>query len=540
MLPSARQASACVLFICITALFASAQVTPAKTASVSGKVTLKNKPLAGVVVAAKPANYRGPDRSHYRGTTDQTGTYRITNLPPGTYNIAPLRAGLVSDDALLEKSLVIEEGDVVDNFNFSMARGGVITGKITDADGQPLVEQQVFVQPIEGLASRSVYYRGIVTDDRGIYRAFGLGEGKYRVSVGQSDNRLPGGSRLYPETFYPSVTDNSKATLVDVTEGSESKDIDIVVGRPIAAFKVTGRIVDAETGKPMPYIPYGIYRSMGEYGGESTSGSKSGVNGEFRFDGVIPGKYSVFVMPEQGMDLRSDWVAFEVVDRDVSDLVVKTIKASSISGVVVFDGIEDPSAIAKLRNLYVHAMLDTREAQFQGTPAVTVGTDGSFRLSGLWPGTANFGVITRNNSGVSQLSIVRVERDGIVQPNGLLIKDGEQITGVRLVVRYMTGVLRGQVKIEDGEVADFTRFQVWLTRVDENRSLSIVNRNSSPRIDERGRFVFEGLAAGTYEININIVLYEANSAAISPVVKQQVTVTDNGVTEVTVPVKLKP
>src|SRR6185295_16302689 len=91
------------------------------------------------------------------------------------------------------------------------------------------------------------------TDDRGIYDAFGLRPGKYKVSVGQPVPRnipLAGipGPRILRQTFYPSVTDPEKATILEVTESSEIKDIDIVTSAATSTFKITGRVVDGETG----------------------------------------------------------------------------------------------------------------------------------------------------------------------------------------------------------------------------------------------------------------------------------------------------
>ena len=298
MLPSTRQAIACVLFIFIAAVCSQSQVAPVKTATISGKVTLKNNGLAGIVVAASLRDYPSPERSRYRAITDQNGNYRITNVFPGIYQVAPLAPGLVRENELFPKSVVIEEGDNVEDVNFSMVQGGVITGRITDAEGKPMIEEEVNFEIVDGpYAQMPVNSGGVMTDDRGVYRAFGLLAGKYRVFAGQGGNRLPGAARTYQETFYPSVTDKTKATVVEVTEGSEARDIDITLGRPLTSFRVTGKIVDSETGKPVPNLRYGIFQGKPDSGGHSTSnGAASNANGEFKIDGVMPGTYSVFIM----------------------------------------------------------------------------------------------------------------------------------------------------------------------------------------------------------------------------------------------------
>ena len=538
MVSSARQAIACLSLICIAALCAQSQVASPKTATISGKVTLKNKGIAGVVVAADHFDFSA-DRSRYRATTDQNGKYQITNILPGSYQVGPISPGLVYEDQLLKKKLVIEEGDNLEDVNFSMARGGVITGKITDADGKPAVEEFVFLQPLEGPGGPTMYARaGIVTDDRGVYRAYGLRAGKYRVYVGQGDNRLPGGTRVHRQTFYPSVTDAARATIVEVTESGEATDIDIMMGRALTAFKVTGQIVDGETGKPVPNLRYGIVEVTSDGSSTSTSGIAANANGEFKFEGVMPGKYSVFIDTEQNAEVRADPVPFEVVDRDVTGLVVKTVKASSVSGVVVLEGIDDP-ANAKLGILFVYAMYERRAIEFDQGFAEQVKPDGSFRINGLSAGVLNFAVGARGPGLNRQFVLVRVERDGFIQPSGVSIKDGELLTGLRLIVKPLSASIRGQVKVEDGELPPNAHFTIWMRSLDESGSSNRVRMgNSSPQIDSRGRFVIEGLAGGTYEINVGV--FEEGHIDTSRIFKQQVTVADNSVSDVTMTIKLKP
>ena len=75
--------------------------------------------------------------------------------------------------------------------------------------------------------------------------------------------------------------------------------------------------------------------------------------------------------------------------------------------------------------------------------------------------------------------------------------------------------------------------------MDESRSLyRVTTGDSSPRIDSRGRFLIEGLAGGTYEINIAV--FEEGRSDSNRIFKQQVTITDNSVNDVTMTIKLKP
>jgi protocatechuate 3,4-dioxygenase beta subunit len=538
MVSSSRLIVAAVLMILSVAVSSSSQTTPEKSATISGKVKIKDKAVAGITVFAEEQNSPRPRRSAYRGTTDQDGNYRITNVRAGTYSIRPIAPAFALEDYVANNAVIISEGETVDDINFSMVPGGVITGKVSDPDGKPLVEQYVNVVPIDPAAFVSARFDGnLRTDDRGIYRAFGLHPGKYKVSVGV-DESLPDNFRpLYRQTFYPSVTDVAKATVIEVTEGSETTNIDIVVGRPITTFKVSGRVVDAETGKPLVHINYGVYQGS-ENGGSSRTGPDfTDANGEFKLENVLPGKYVVFIVPGDS-GVRADHASFEVVDRDVTDLVIRAGKAATVEGVVVFEDGEESKPGVKLNDFFISAWAEGAEQRFSGASSKLVKPDGSFRLGDLQKGKIRFFFATPGRNDSRQIQLVRVERDGVVQPGGLIVKDGEQVTGVRLVVKFLTGAIHGQIKIE-GDEEPGSRISVWITRVEDNgQGETFSMGNSSPQVDSRKRFTVEGLAAGTYDVNIAV--FQPSGQYTNRVFKQQVTVVDNAATDVTITIKPKP
>ena len=509
------------------------------TASVTGKVTVKNKGVAGILVLASEQNPRNwSRRPPYRGTTDQTGVYRITNMPAGTYAVTPITPTFAFEDQRFNTSVVLSEGENVEDINFSMLPGGVITGKITDVDGKPLIEQYITLSPVDPNRDDGRWNNDLHTDDRGIYRAFGLRPGKYKISVGQ-DQSLPTGPRpAYRKTYYPSVTDIAKATVVEVTAESEATNIDIVVGRPVTTFKISGRVLDAETGKPLSNIKYGIYQGSEQGGGSTVGRNFTNANGDFRLENLLPGKYVVFIVPENN-DVRGDSVSFEVVDRDVGDLVINAGKAASLSGVVVFEGAEESGARIKPNDLFINAWAESTQNYFGGNSSQTVNPDGSFRIGGLQKGRVRFGFASRSQNDSKPIDIVRVERDGVVQTSGLTLKDGEQVTGLRLVVKYLTGAIHGEIKVEGDELLPSSRLSIWLNPLDTNRaSYHSATGDPTPRLDSRKRFIVEGLAAGTYEVNVAV--YDPGRPDTSKVYKQEVTVADNAVSEMTITIKTRP
>ena len=543
MVSSTRQAIAGIVFIVAIAANAQAQTTPAKdqTASISGKVTLKEKAAPGIVVVLTEDKYAGWQRFRYRATTDAEGNYRLTNIPAGNYYVFPLAPAFVPDKDQSKQLVVVAAGETLRDVDFALVRGGVITGKITDAEGQPLIDEYVTVAPVDPSHSDNQVFpfnfNNNQTDDRGIYRAFGLRPGKYRVSVGRSGSGLPdGGAQTYRQTFYPSVTEVEKATVIEVTEGSETDDVDIVLSRPIATFTVSGRVIDAETSAPVTTFGLGIQQSDANGSTSTSSGERFNKDGKFKLDGVRPGKYTVFIVPPAGSEWRSDALTFEVVDKDLSGLEVKMNKGAAISGVVVFDG----PTTAKLADVRMFPVLQRRSPMFGGIHVVAVGSDGAFKVNGIPAGTVYFSLSAPRPFSTTDFEVVSIERNGVLQPDGIAVKDGEVVTDVRVLVKpvNLTGSIRGQVKLENGELDPSMKFSVSVNRVSENQSkLSFRSSSNSPEVDARGRFLLDHLAPGNYELSV--FTYQPQPRALYETSKQQVTVTENSVTEVTVVLKAK-
>jgi protocatechuate 3,4-dioxygenase beta subunit len=540
MVSSNRRVFACILFLLATASFTHAQKD--QPASISGKVTLKNKGVPGVVVVATENDYTGNwQRSRNRATTDEDGNYRINNVPTGNYLIYPVAPALVVESGQPTQKLAVTAGETVSDINFAMVQGGVITGKVTDANGQPLIEESMSITPLDPEADyQRPNFNGVQTDDRGVYRAFGLRRGKYKVSVGQSGAILPGYPRkILKQVFYPSVTDPAKATILEVTESSEIKDIDIVTSAPATTFTLTGRIIEGETGKPIPNVMLGVSHDDGDVSVSSSGAIRTNGDGEFKLDSATPGKYTLFVVPLANSDWRADPLTVDVVDKDLTGLEIKTRKGGSLAGVVVLESSDNK---VKLNDLFVFASFTNPSVQYEMQMyPVQISGDGSFKLGGLAAGNFRLHVRARNLFEVSPFETVSVELNGVPQPGGIDVKDGEQVAGLRIVVRplKLTGAIRGQIKFENGEPPPASRILVSANRLGESSLKSrSMEFSPSPEVDSRGHFLIERLEAGTYELRVRVLPPEGY-VADNPTT-QQVTVSENAVTEVTVIVKLKP
>jgi hypothetical protein len=143
----------------------------------------------------------------------------------------------------------------------------------------------------------------------------------------------------------------------------------------------------------------------------------------------------------------------------------------------------------------------------------------------LRPGKVSL-YLTSGGNDARGFSIARVERGGIPQNAGLDLQSGENVSGVRILLAYGSGVIRGQVKSEGGTLPSESMLFVSMTR-------DGVPSRASAQVDSRGQFVIENLPAGTYELTLQVVSLGGNMPrGLSVRQKQVVTVTDGADSQV--------
>jgi hypothetical protein len=510
-------------------------------------VSVADKPAQGIIVIAVPGE-QGPDRREVaRAVTDYEGNYSLTGLPAGRFNVVPIAPTMVgpanSSYGGSGRFIILGDGETVEKIDFSLTQAGVITGRVTDASGKPVIEERLQLVPVENsiyIGSGSYFNPYMYqTDDRGVFRLYGIPPGRYTLSVGVSpeESAVTAGNlrrSYYPRTFYPGETDSKKAGVIEVTEGGESKDINIKLGRPSQSFAVSGRVVDAE-GRAVPnlLIGYGGYDPQQKIVTAYSYGQhRTNARGEFRLETVRPGRFAVFVWSES--ENYSDPVAFEVTDADVTGLELKLKRGATITGVIQIEGITGKSVAAKLSKIAIGASVQTGNLGPPDNRQATIEPDGSFRITGLPSGRVHLFMYDFQIQ--KDIRVLRLERDGVAQPNGIEVKPGEQVTNVRVVFEYGTGSILGQVRFENGAPPEGARIFVSVYKAGEDE-------NSHPgtyaQPDARGRFVIEGLVAGDYQVIVRaqLPLTDWNGTLVTG--RQNVTVSNGAVTETTVVLDLK-
>ena len=142
--------------------------------SITGRVVNESgQPMPNARVIISGSTRQGVRRTI---STDETGRFVADNLPRGSYAMLAQASGYV---------LVREPGDTVhhrpgDSVNLVLRKGGAITGMVTNSDGNPVVGIQMsatLLRDERGRRIESTYGVSRYTDDRGVYRLFGLPAG---------------------------------------------------------------------------------------------------------------------------------------------------------------------------------------------------------------------------------------------------------------------------------------------------------------------------------------------------------------------------
>jgi 5-hydroxyisourate hydrolase-like protein (transthyretin family) len=323
--------------------------------------------------------------------------------------------------------------------------------------------------------------------------------------------------------------------VVEVGEGTVATEIDITLTHEVEGFALSGRVVDGETGKPVSNVAIGLSKIMMIDANSSSSYGvitdvRSKVDGAFRLEKLTAGKYSISIQMGPESDLMAEQVTVDVVDQDVTGVLIKTATGASLSGTVVIEG----SRGAQMPN-WITFQLRNEAMGFNTANSAQIKPDGGFRIGGLVAGNVTLSVGSWGPTGNAKpMTISRVERDGVVQPNGIQVQTGEHVSGIRVIAAYSSGSIRGVVKVENGTLPPSGQLVITLSKAGDTNASS----GGGTATDARGHFLIEGLPAGTYELTVSAFVPEWRQRPTRT--KQLVTVTDGAATDVMVTINLTP
>ena len=289
----------------------------------------------------------------------EDGTFVFAGLPQGSYVLAAANAAhapsYYSTDTppVPEPGLPfpVRSGERTGPLEIRLARGGVITGTVTDPNGEPVTGVMVQIQrwpPVVNPGQSPFYFRPrfVTSDVNGVYRAFGLTAGQYLVYSSTRNTPVPndpatGRPRKYVRAYFPDTADPAAAVPVEVVSGRERNGVDLRL-RIASLFKISGTVsVPADANIEHPFVRFLQMQPDSDFDLPSASGRKWAQTqippGNYWVTAVAAEPYIEGTPPTEG---RAWWAAVPVTvtDQDVSDITLVLQSSAVVTGRIVVDG----------------------------------------------------------------------------------------------------------------------------------------------------------------------------------------------------------
>jgi len=271
--------------------------------------------------------------------TDTQGRFSFTDLPTGNFTLSASQPGYLDvtygqkhpGAGGLGTPIHLADRQHLDDVSLRIPRGGVLTGTVTDDNGDAVFGAQVrSFRSVMRSGERTLEPAGNArTDDRGVFRIPALPPGEYLVSAtpraqpnaaaeatatadavartkaikplaaerparatpasADSDAALTDG---FAPVFYPGTTTASAAQLVSLEVSQERAGVDVQL-RLVPMARIDGAL-----NSPSGLLPPGTQLELIEADAirinRDARTARPGADGAFSFAAVPPGRYTVF------------------------------------------------------------------------------------------------------------------------------------------------------------------------------------------------------------------------------------------------------
>lgn len=466
-----------------------AAAQPVGTGTISGVVVND----AGTPVRRARVTLSGGELRGGRSTaTNDEGAFEFGALPTGRFTLTASRAGFVTNQYGAKRAgrpgtpIQLAAGQKMERATVTLPRGSVVTGVVVDDSGEPSPGTQVRVMRfVMRSGERALEQAGSdTTDDRGMYRVYGLQPGDYMVSAAPRNQGTTGAIRetiaAELEALMQQLNAQGGGRGVGGGRGGDLMSALAGRGQPLAerAAQLQQQLAQTEQEQPTTYAP--VYFP----GTTSPSGAQTVTLGLGDERG--------------GIDFR-----------------LMLVPTSRVSGSVV-------AATGTLPAGTQVALLSTDRAGLPNIPGVgsyntRVGNDGRFVFQNVTPGQytlqarASVREVDPNAPAAGEAG--RGGRGGATAPGG---GRGGQVTQVlwaaadvtvgngdvpEMLLTLQPGMtIAGRVEfpIVPGATTDLSR--VRLTLVARGPRTIEIGGTPPTQIDATGRFTITGVAPGRYSL----------------------------------------
>ena len=495
-----------VFLLCSSPAIAQTPSAPAPTlGTIRGRVVNESgRPLPNARVLIR--RFGSMQIENTNTTTDGEGKFEMTGLQPAGYLVFPFLQGYAPLLRDLEDTpaRVHRAGDSV---TLVLTKGGVITGTVTNQAGEPVVGVNVramMVNPSNGLPfPYNILGPADRTDDRGIYRIYGLPEGTYAVWAGGGgdlpssngdpfDNDVP--------TYAPSST-RETAREIAVRAGAESNGVDIQY-RGDSGHAVSGNVITTERNNTSVIILISVNGPQWE-----TRAYQSPADRGFTIQGVDDGDYFIVAMSHLGNSvfMLSEAKQVKVRGADVGGVQLAVQPLSSVTGRVVLEETKATECNDKQRPVFSETLIAAESGgitPLRGTlrfflPRSNAGERGNVSLKNLLPGRYYFTTQQFAKDWYLKSIVVTTPVKPIdAARSWTTLKPGEQLNGLTITLAQGAASVRGNIALREGETLP-DKLHVYLVPVEKDAAEDSLRFYGTAVADE-GKVALDQVAPGRY------------------------------------------
>lgn len=475
-----------------------------------------------------------------RAMTDDAGRFVFDALPAGRYSVTVAKAAFVTTYYGSPRAgrgpgtpIPLADGQRVTTLAVTLTRGAVIEGALRDGAGTPLASGQVRVQQVAFVNGERTFVDvpGILpwatTDDRGVYRIYGLPPGEYVVSatgggagiahvvtsdeledanrLARSRNAVASSPVVAPRpqpafarvtTFHPDAAAPAQARAIALRAGEERTGVDIV--SQIARVSRIAGVVVGESGSPERAGLIGIVNLTTGSLYSSPGAVRADAEGRFATSPMPAGRYQFFgraaTRATPDGPSRDSWLSADVElgEQDLSGVVLPFQSGATIAGRVALEGARAQS-FARDRARVSLAPVDSIANDAMPPAPVAIDADGTFRFVSVAPGRYRLAL-----SGLGAWAAVTALRGGrnwLDEP--IELKPGEAISDVVVTLTDRATEITGTLFDQLGRPAP--EYAVVVYPVDPALRASAPRRSTGlVRLGTDGSYSITGLPPGEY------------------------------------------
>jgi hypothetical protein len=456
----------------------------------------------------------------YTAISGTDGVFRVEGILPGRYRLFAERTGFLEFEKRHPRSegrvLTLGEGQELKGLQIRLQAAALVRGRVTDEDGDPLLNAQVSVmrQTFAAGHNRFEQVGSERTNDLGEYRIASLPAGNYFVSVTpppdfknlieNSGTAVPqresktGDSKpdkptlSYQTTYYPGTQDRSQASPIQLHPGDEFPvNFSLTPGPTLS---IRGSVVN------LPPRSTAVIMLQSRDFNLVLNGAEMHKDGSFEIRDVAPGAYTLMASVENGPMPMMAKQSLQVAGSSVEGLRLSPQPGGSIRGRLRF---ESKGTVARFDPTQIFLALQSADGDDNalgtfgmgdGFSHVThVAADGSFEWKNVPPGTFYIQFIDGTSSSDWYMkSALAGGRD--VNESGISVDGGAMM--LDLLVSSNGPAVEGTASDQKGQpVANAA-----VVAVPELRLRSREDRFFKTATDQSGHFVLRALPPGEYTL----------------------------------------